>query len=186
MTLREIRVQISARGARTRSLVLVTTLLDAKNYPREMVAALYARRWQIELCFDDLKTTLGLETLRAKSPASVQRELFLRLIAYNLLRSLMARAAVTHHLPVMRLSFCGSLDRARQYLSASGLPQSAAARVRLRSLLLEAIARDALPNRPGRREPRAVKRRAKSYQLLNRPRQIMREISHRNRHRACA
>jgi hypothetical protein len=186
LTLREVRVKISAPGVRTRSLVLVTTLLDPKRYPHEELAALYARRWQIELCFDDLKTTLGLETLRAKSPASVQRELFLRLIAYNLLRSLMARAALTHHLPVMRLSFRGSLDRARQYLSTLGLPQSGASRRRLHALLLEAIARDALPDRPGRREPRAVKRRAKSYQLLNRPRHLMREIGHRNRHRACA
>jgi hypothetical protein len=116
----------------------------------------------------------------------VQRELFLRLIAYNLLRSLMARAAVCHHLPVMSLSFRGSLDRARQYLCALGLPQSAAARIRLRTLLVEAIARDALPERPGRREPRAVKRRAKSYQLLNRPRHLMREIWHRNHYRARA
>lgn len=186
LTLREVRVQITTPGLRTRSLVLVTTLLDAVRYPREEIAALYQRRWQIELCFDDLKTTLGLETLRAKSPASVQRELFLRLIAYNLLRSLMARTACTHHLPVMRLSFRGSLDRARQYLNALGVPQTRLARRRLRALLLEAIARDALPHRPGRREPRAVKRRAKSYQLLNRPRHLMRELRHRNHYRACA
>ncbi len=186
VVVREIRVPIRVPGARTRSLVLVTTLLDPSLYPAEEIAALYARRWQIELCFDDLKTTLGLEFLRARSPENVRRELFLRLIAYNLLRSLMGRAAITHHLPVTRLSFRGSLDRARQYLAALGLPQSGCARRRLHAQLLEAMARDALPLRPGRREPRAVKRRAKSYQLLNRPRLIMREISHRNRHRARA
>ena len=80
-------------GFRTRPLVLVTTLLDPVEYPATAVAAAYLRRWRIELCLDDLKTVLGLEALRCKSPAMINRELLALLVAHNLVRAVMASAA---------------------------------------------------------------------------------------------
>lgn len=182
LTVRVLRFSLYVPGFRVRSVTLVTTLLDPKEYSAEELAYLYARRWRIELWFRDIKTTMGMEVLRCKSPAMVHKELEMFLIAYNLIRCLMARASVDYDVGVEWLSFKGTVDSVRQFSAALGQARSRKKQTHLIQQLLEIIARDQLPERPGRIEPRAVKRRPKPYPLLNRPRNKFKTIPHRNRY----
>lgn len=119
IAVRVIRVRVKQAGFRTRTLVLVTTLLDPVEYPAAAVAAAYLRRWRIELCLDDLKPVLGLEALRCKSPAMIHRELLALLVAHNLVRAVMASAAREQAVALDRLSFTGSLDALLSFAAAS-------------------------------------------------------------------
>lgn len=175
LRVREVRSRREQKGFRTTTLTLVTTLLDASTHPRETVADLYTRRWRVELFFDDLKTTLQMDRLRTKSPAMVQRELLLHMIAYNLLRRLLARSGGA----TARLSFKGSVDRLQAWSWVIWSAPTARQATRCLAHLLATIAAAEIPHRPGRREPRVVKRRPKSYQLLTRPRHLFHEVSHR-------
>jgi len=181
ITVRVIRVQVSQKGYRTRELTLVTTLLDPALYPAEEIAQAYLRRWRLEMCLDDLKTTLGMDRLRCKSPAMVHREIFALLIAHNLTRCIMAEAARAHHVPLERISFTGTLDAFRHFSAALARCRHACQRRRVWNELLRTLAADLVPARPHRLEPRAVKRRPKAYALLNRPRHQYIETAHRNR-----
>jgi hypothetical protein len=182
LVLRLIRLIVAPPGFRTRTVILVTTLLDPKLYPAEAVRALYGQRWSVELHFHQLKTILQLDVLRCQSPELVSKELQLHLIVYNLIRALMQRAAHRHQVPLTRLSFKGTLDTVRQW---SEVIHASAGQPRKQSLLisdmLKLIALDTLPARPGRSEPRAKKRRPKNFHLLTRPRHEMGNLSHRNR-----
>jgi hypothetical protein len=180
LTVRVIRFPLHRRGYRTEAVTLVTTLLDPENYPAQDIAQLYLRRWKIELWFRDLKTSMGLEVLRCQSPQMVHKELEMFLIAYNFIRCLMVQAGTINHVTLDRLSFKGSVDSLRQFSLAIAQAHSKRKQNHLIVELLEVIARDEVPDRPERLEPRAVKRRPKSYQLLNRPRHLMRYIPHRN------
>jgi hypothetical protein len=149
--------------------------LDPVAYPSQEIAALYGDRWTVELRLRDIKTTMQMDVLRGKSPDVVRKEILMHLLAYNLIRALMWQAARKHGRPLHRLSFAGTV----QHLNALapylwiyvGTDQFDA----LYTLLLEWIARDKLPHRPGRVEPRAVKRRPKQYDLLNKPRHELRQ-----------
>jgi hypothetical protein len=182
LPVRVLRCQLKVRGFRPESITLVTTLIDAQAYPAQEVAELYARRWKVELWFRDIKTRMGMERLRCQSPQMVQKELEMFFIAYNLVRALMAEAAALHQVPVDRLSFKGTVDAARQYSIAIAQARSQKKQRELVAELLAVLARDAVPERPGRVEPRAVKRRPKPFPLLNRPRRRFKDISHRNRY----
>jgi len=182
LSVRVVRFVLEVPGFRAQSVTLVTTLLDPKAYPAEELARLYARRWRIELWFRDLKTSLGMEVLRCKSPKLVHKELEMFFIAYNLIRGLMAQAVALYDVPMERLSFKGTVDSVRQFSIAMAQAPSRKKQKQLIAHLLEILARDQVPDRPGRREPRAVKRRPKPYPLLNRPRHQFKEISHRNRY----
>jgi hypothetical protein len=177
---RIVRFTITCRGFRTQRVTLVTTLLDTQKYPAAELVALYARRWRIELCLRDVKTTLGLEQLRCQSPAMVRKELLAGLIAHNLIRCLMAEAAQVHAAELERLSFKGAVDALRQYSAV--LPQARTNRLKrkLWQDLLRTLACDLVPRRPERAEPRALKRRPKPFPLLNRPRRKFVELPHRN------
>ncbi len=176
---RIVRAPVRQRGFRTRDLTLVTTLLDAPLYPAAELLAAYARRWRLELCLDDLKTTLGLETLKCLSPALAEKELLAGLIAHNLLRCVMAEAAQEQAVPLERISFKGALDALRQFSHALCQVRGAGRKKELWAALLLSLARDLVPARPGRREPRAVKRRPK-YPRLTRPRQQQRDRPRRS------
>lgn len=172
------------RAGFSRSTVaLVTTLLDPQAYPAEELARLYARRWRIELWFRDLKTSMGMEVLRCKSPGMAHKELEMFFIAYNLIRALMMEASTLYDVPLDRLSFKGTVDSVRQFSVAIAQARSRKQQKHLIARLLEIIAGDQVPDRPGRREPRAVKRRLKPYQLLNRPRHLIKELQHRSKYR---
>jgi hypothetical protein len=183
LTVRVLRFKLSVRGFRPQSVTLVTTLLDPKAYPAQELAELYARRWRIELWFRDIKTSMGMETLRCKSPKMVHKELEMFFIAYNLIRVLMVEAGLSHDVPIDRLSFKGSVDAVREFSVAIAQARSRKAQKRLIGALLESIASDPVPHRPGRREPRAVKRRPKPFPLLNRHRKKFKDIPHRNRYK---
>ena len=183
LTVRVIRFSLCRRGYRPESVTLVTTLLDAQKYPAQDIAQLYARRWNIELWFRDIKTSMGMEVLRCKSPKMVHKELEMFFIAYNLIRCLMTQASIVNDAPLERLSFKGTVDSLRQFSVAIAQARSKKRQNQLIAKLLEAIARDQVPHRPDRIEPRAVKRRPKPYQLLNRPRHLMKEIPHRSKYR---
>ncbi len=162
ITVRVLRQRVQQKGFRTRTLTLVTTLLDAVAYPAHEIAAAYLRRWRLEMCLDDLKTTLGLDALRCKSPARVHRELLALLIAHNLTRAVMAEATRDQTVPLDRLSFTGTLAALRCFCGASAQAPRAARRRRLWAEMLRIIATDQVPLRPDRWEPRAVKRRPKN------------------------
>jgi hypothetical protein len=180
ITVRIIRFTALIRGFRARRITLVTTLLDPTAYPAEQLAALYARRWRLELCLRDLKTTLGMEQLRCQSPAMAQKEVLAYFIAHNLIRCVMSESAALYGAPLDRISFKGTVDALRQYSAAIAQARNRKMRRRLWEDLLVNLARDLVPRRPDRREPRAVKRRPKPYPLLNQPRRRFVEISHRS------
>jgi Transposase DDE domain len=115
VTVRQIRTRLASPGFRSRELLLITTLLDPVLWPVETLAALYARRWRVELSFDDLKTTLQTASLRGRSPAMIRRELLLHAIAYNLVRRLMLQSAAQEDAPLDQISFKGSLDTLRHW-----------------------------------------------------------------------
>jgi len=112
-----------------------------------------------------------LDVLRCQSPDLIEKEVWMQVIAYNVIRALMLEAAKAHRVPVDSLSFKGTVDTLRQWtpLLAPSLFVSRVARKEL----LRVIAADQLPRRPNRSEPRAVKRRPKCYQLLNQSRRKM-------------
>ena len=182
LTLRLIRLRVAAKGFRTRSVVLLTTLLDVQAYPADALRELYGQRWQVELHFQQIKTLLAMDVLRCKSPELIVREVALHRIAYNLIRSLMQRSAHLHHVPLERISFKGSLDTLRHWsaviAAAGGTPRK---QDQLIQQMLASIARDPVPERPGRSEPRAKKRRPKNYQLQTKPRHQIGNLPRRNR-----
>ena len=175
ITVRVLRVCIAIAGFRTRVLFIATDLLDPKQFSSSDLAELYRRRWHVELFFRHIKTTMHMEILRCKTPAMIRRELHMHMIAYNLIRTLMLQASLIHSSPLCRISFKGSCDTIRQW--APHLALAAATPPLYRRLfrsMLNTLATDAVPFRPNRFEPRAVKRRPKAYPLLTKPRHFMR------------
>ena len=181
LPVRILRFSLRRAGFRTRSLTLVTTLVDAQLYPAEELALLYAKRWQIELWFRDIKTSMGMEVLRCQSPKMIHKELEMFFIAYNLIRGLMAQASREYQVDIQRLSFKGTVDGVRQFSAALAQARSRKKQEELIDRLLETIAGDLVPDRPGRREPRAVKRRPKPCAWLTKPRHKFKETDHRSR-----
>ena len=182
LALRLVTLQVDIKGFRSKAIVIVTTLLDPVAYPAEAIRELYFERWSVELHFREIKTLLGMDILSCLSPRMIEREVWLHVIGYNLVRALMQEAAVIHHVELGRISFKGTLDTLRHYADAvhalTGRPRKQAALI---AAMLKAIARDPLPLRAHRSEPRAKKRRAKNYHLLTKPRKAMCVPSHRNR-----
>ena len=183
LEVRMVRSTGSVPGERTREMVLVTTLRDAICYPPTALAELFRRRWQIELNFDDIKTSLGMNHLACQSAEMALRMVTMYQCAYNLIRALMQQSAGASGQNLYRLSFKGTatlLSSTQQWLSGGRRPRPA----NLRALLETLIAGDPVPLRPGRNEPRAIKRRPSPYPLLTAPRHEMRTIPHQKRYRA--
>jgi hypothetical protein len=175
LTLRAVKGSLYQKGFRVRQVTVVTTLLDSQEYPAQEILRAYLRRWSLEMCLDDLKTTLYMESLRSRSPDMAQKELFMRLIAHNLVRCTMAQAAAEHTVPLERVSFKGSLDSVRQFSLAMAQAKSKSKRQELWTELLRTLASDLVAERPGRREPRAVKRKKNRYPRLVGPRRKFRD-----------
>ena len=175
LTVRLIRFGVDIPGFRSKTITVATTLLDPLKYPAAVIAALYRDRWLIELHFRDIKTTMGMDVLRCKSDDLVRKEIYMHLLAYNLIRALMWQAAARHARPLHRLSFAGTVDRLNSLEPYMWLYEGSEHAEGLYDLLLRWIAKDLVPDRPNRLEPRAIKRRPKEYALLNRPRNQMRK-----------
>jgi len=185
LLLRQIKVAVKYPGFRTQEFYIVTTLLDAVQYPAEELAELYFKRWDIELFFRDIKTTMGMDILRCKTPAMIRKEILMHFIAYNCIRRLMCEAAQEVDLKARVVSFKGSVQALRNWephLNQANI--SRAERFRLINNLYEAMTNTPITQRPGRSEPRCLKRRKKNYQLMTLPRHEMKEIQHRNRYHA--
>jgi hypothetical protein len=181
LTLRLVRCQLDIPGFRTRQIILVTTLLDSEKYPPEALSQLYFRRWAMELSLRNLKTTLQMDQLSCKNPQNLEREIRIHFLVHNLVRRLMLEAARLHRVPLERVSFAGSLAAARRYGEALLQTPSRRQRQQLMQEMFGVLATDLVPDRPGRRQPRALKRRPKPYPLLTRHRHHFKEIEHRDR-----
>lgn len=166
------QLQVVQPGSRTKTIIVVTTLLDAKLYSKTQLAELYRWRWNVEVALKHVKTTLQMEILRGKSPEMVRKELYVHLLAYNLLRSLMAQAAQPRAISPLRLSLQGTRQHFRNLISE--LANAATHRLpALLQTLLQVLVRTLLPNRPNRHEPRVRKRRPKAFPLMKQPRSIL-------------
>jgi len=182
ITVRIIRFTATIRGFRSRHITLVTSLTDADLYPAQELIQLYARRWRLELCLRDLKTTMGMEQLRCQTPDMAEKELLAYLVAHNLIRCVIAEAVAAYRVDLERVSFKGSLDALRQYSNAISQAPNRKMRNQLWQDLLLNLALDLVPCRPGRLEPRSLKRRPKNFGWLTKPRRKFREFLHRNRY----
>ena len=168
LRLREVQVRVTERGFRVQSLVVVTTLLDSKTYSADELAALYRRRWLVELDLRTLKSTLKLDVLRCKTPEMARKELRTGLLAYNLIRQTMLQAAIAADRSPRELSFTVALQTiAAAWMVAVVTEEHQELLVQLR---LEHMAAHRIGHRPNRIEPRAIKRRPKPHDLLTEPR----------------
>jgi hypothetical protein len=157
MVVRELRYRVETPGFRTRSIILATTLLDAEAYPASALAELYLCRWRIEGDLKHLKITMNMDVLRCETVEGVLKELAVFALAYNLVRSVMVESAAAQEVAAERISL---VDTVRWLI---GEEDAAMAALHVN------------PARPGRFEPRVVKRRPKQYRLMNRPRAELRK-----------
>ena len=169
MEIRQVRIRIEKPGFRTQVLDIATTLLDHEIYTKADLATLFRMRWHAELDLRSIKIAMGMDMLRCQTPEMVRKEIWMTLLGYNVIRALMARAAVEHQRDPRHLSFKGALQTLQEFAPAlrSG---STERRLWLRSIMWESIANDEVGYRPDRVEPRARKRRPKQYPLLMKPR----------------
>jgi Transposase DDE domain len=158
LKVREVRRTIQRPGFRPRTLTIVTTLLDPTAYPAEELFTLRLRRWDVETDIRCLKTTMGMEILHCKTVEGVQKELWMFLLIYNLVRAVMIAASKRQKTAVSRISFASALHWMRCAKAGDALARLAV-----------------VQHRPNRMEPRVLKRRAKPYDLMVRPRKKMRE-----------
>lgn len=158
LTVREVRRTIARPGFRPVTLTIVTTLLDPKEYPAEELFALRLRRWDVETDIRHLKTTMGMEILHCKTVEGVQKELWVFLLIYNLVRAVMLSAAKRQKVAVNRISFASALHWMRCAKEGDALVRLAV-----------------VPDRPNRMEPRVIKRRPKEFDRMVRPREKMRD-----------
>jgi IS4 transposase len=165
LALREVRTRVTTPGCRVEELVVVTSLRDDEIYATAEILDLYHERWHAEIDLRSIKTQMKMEILRCKTPAMVRKEIWAHLLAYNLVRKVMAQAAAEHHLTPRQISFAGAMQTLNEFRT-SLLHASAAELPEMTRRILVAIARHRVGNRPGRVEPRKVKRRPKSYSRL--------------------
>jgi len=158
LSVRELRYEVGRRGFRTRTVTLVTTLLDAEVYPLEALAALYGARWRVELNLRHLKTTMKMDVLKCKTVEGVLKELAVYAIVYNLVRVVMVEASRRQGVDVERISFVDALRWLAEARPGEELPK----------LVVN-------PERPGRYEPRVRKRRPKQYPVMTKPRSVLRK-----------
>jgi hypothetical protein len=174
LVVREIRVRVQQPGFRVDELVLVTTMLDAEGYTKGDLAGLFLQRWNIELDLRAIKCEMQMDVLRCQSPEMVEKEVWMHLLAYNLIRGLMASAAEAHGKRPRQLSFKGTLQALDTFRDVLGLV-SPADRPRVVEALLGVIAASEVGDRFGRVEPRAIKRRPKPHKLLKERRDLARK-----------
>lgn len=165
---RHLRYKVHQKGFRTREVTLATTLLDSEVYTGEELASLYGRRWSVEIHIRSLKTQMMMEHLRCQSPQMVRKEIHCHFIGYNLVRMAMLASALKFCLSPTRLSFTGTMRVLEDF--ASSLRLGGRHTQQQWENTLETIFELRVGNRPGRQEPRELKRRPKQYKLMQRPR----------------
>lgn len=187
MEVRLVRMRGAGRDGKQRTIYVVTTLTDVSSYPTEEIALLYAERWKIEVKFRDIKTTMGLEALRVKTPAMAKKTIKLMQVAYNLVKALQLEAIAGRPILIDEVGYKATLDAISEFRAGfAGLLDRPRIWRKKMDDFEERIAERILVIRPNRREPRGTKRRPKCYQYLSAPRQIFVEIQHREHYRAVA
>jgi hypothetical protein len=171
LAVREVRVEVSCPGFRVRRYELVTTLLTSAGATGAELAELYRRRWEAELNLRSLKSSMGLDRLRCKSPGMVRKELWAYLLGYNLVRGVMAESVGVAKVSPRSLSFAGAVQTMVAFAAVLS-PAVGASDGEGWDRLWKAVGSHRVGNRPGRVEPRAIKRRKKSYPQLNEPRKL--------------
>ena len=180
LTIRECRVPIAQPGFRVKVVVIATTLLDHVAYPPSELAKLYRARWHAELDLKSLKQTMQMDVLRCKTPELVRKELWTHILAYNLIRTIIAQAAHKHDVEPRSISFKGAIQTLEAFQPVIALQgeHDAARRLSLYHILLDAIATHRVADRPDRYEPRAKKRHHRNFAYLRKPRdQIKRDMA---------
>ena len=166
---REVEVRVGQPGFRVQSLVVVTTLIDARLYTRDDLAELYHQRWLAEIDILAIKVAMGLDVLRCKTPEMVRREIWTCLLSYNLIRQTILNSARQQGFSPRQISFTAAMQKvAAGWIAVLLIEDSALANViaeHLRDLPMHKIG-----HRPNRVEPRAIKRRPKPHKLLTKPR----------------
>ena len=184
LMVRETRAKVQQPGFRTRTIIVVTTLLDADEISRDDLAELYFARWNAELDLRSLKETMQMDILRCKTPELVRKEIWTHILAYKLIRTIIAQAASKHDMKPRSISFKGAIQSLEAFLPLIALQgeRDAALRRSIYEQLLDAIATHSVADRPNRFEPRVRKRRQKKYDRMMKPRhEIKRDILKRLR-----
>ncbi len=179
LTIRETRVQVEQPGFRCRTIIVATTLMDAEEVTASDLAELYRARWNAELDLRSLKQTMQMDILRCKTPELVRKEIWTHILAYNLIRTIIAQAASQHDVQPRSISFKGAIQilEAFQPLIAIQGERNSTLRYHLYRQLLHAIATHRVADRPDRFEPRLRKRRQKKYDRMMKPRhEVKRDI----------
>jgi hypothetical protein len=156
LVVRELRVKVKTPGRRVHTLTLVTTLSDPAAYPKEALARRYETRWRVEVNLRPLKQTLGLDVLRCRTFKGVWKELLMFVTAYNLVRRVMVEAGRRQEVEPDRISFVDALRWLREARRGEAMPRLKVTR-----------------ERPGRVEPRVKKRRPKQFDLMTKPRAVL-------------
>jgi len=169
LRIRELRVRVKQPGFRVKEVILVTTLLDSVEYTNEELAQLYFQRWNIELDLRSIKCVVQMDVLRCATPAMVIKEIWMHALAYNLIRGVMAAAAEAHGKTPRQISFAGTLQTMTAFREVLHRAPPETRRL-LVDVMLRVIAGHEVGNKPGRVEPRAIKRRPKPHDLLTEPR----------------
>jgi hypothetical protein len=170
LEVREIKVHVDEPGFRTDSFVVVTTLTDPAAYAKREIAELYHSRWLAELDIRLIKIGLALDILRCKTPERVRKELWTGLLAYNLIRQTILQSASESGLSPRQLSFTAALQSVAASWMVLILCNDAVGALLVQTTLAN-LTTYIVGDRPGRTEPRAVKRRPKPHKLLNEPRE---------------
>ena len=172
LEIREVHVRVEQPGFRTKELIVVTTLLDPEEVTKDDLASLYRSRWSQELDIRDIKITLQMDVLRCKTPELVRKEIWTHILAYNLIRTIMAQAASAHELQPREISFKGTIQtlEAFQPLISFQGHKGVTFRQQLYRQLLEAVATHRVADRPDRFEPRKRKRNPRKAEKMTRPR----------------
>jgi hypothetical protein len=175
LLIRETLVQVQQPGFRSQNIIVVTTLLDAAEVTASDLADLYRARWNAELDFRSLKQTMQMDILRCKTPELVRKEIWTHVLAYNLIRTILAQAASKHDIEPRTISFKGVVQtlEAFQPLLAMQGDRSWEHRLHLYNKLLDAVATHRVADRPDRFEPRQRKRRQKKYDRMMKPRHVL-------------
>jgi hypothetical protein len=174
LLMRELRVRVDKPGFRTKEFVVVTSLRDAEVYSREELAGLYRARWYAEIDIRSIKQTMKMDVLRCQTPELVRKEIWAHLLAYNLIRGVMAEAARRHGVMPRQLSLQGARQTWDAFRTGRGESGSRSASKEA-DVVLRTIAYHQVGDRPDRAEPRVVKRRPKAYPRMQVPRRLARK-----------
>jgi hypothetical protein len=180
LSIREFPYRIVRPGYRQRTIVVATTLLSDEQYSMADIAKLYRLRWDAEINLCSLKTMMNMDVLRCQPPEMVRKEIWAHLLAYNLIRTVIAQAAANHDKHPRQISF----TRAMRTLEAFRSPLAHTPNRQLAMLyehMLQAIAAHEIAHRPNRLEPRQRKRRPKPYDLMTKPRPQARKLEAKTR-----